>query len=360
MKPLYFTPGPAELYPTVHQHLQTALDEQIGSISHRSQKFRDIYRFTDEQLRILLNIPSSHGIFFTGSASEVWERVLLNCVEHESFHMVNGSFSRKFYDYAQSLHKFTHLLEKPFGKGFDFAETEVPEYAELVAITHNETSSGVQMRTSDIHRLKKKYSQKLFCVDMVSSAPYPDLDFGLIDSAFFSVQKAFGMPAGLGVWIASEACLEKAERLQRYDSLTIGAHHNLPTLWKLYKTFETPATPNVLFIYVLGKVAEDLNKIGIETIRKQTEEKAKALYRFLELSDGYQPFVEEERHRSQTVVVANTTKPSAEVIAAVKKAGMIVGSGYGKFKESQIRIANFPATSAGQINDLIEELKRAE
>lgn len=360
MKQVYFTPGPAELYPTVYQHLQTAMDEQVGSISHRSQKFRDIYRFADEQLRTLLNIPATHGIFFTGSASEVWERILLNCVEHESFHLVNGSFSQKFYDYAQSLHKYAHLFQKPFGKGFDVAEIEVPEYAELIAITHNETSSGVQMRVADIHKLKRKYSKKLVCVDMVSSAPYPDLDFGLIDSAFFSVQKAFGLPAGLGVWIASEACLEKAERLQRYDSMNIGAHHNLPTLWKNYKTFETPATPNVLFIYLLGKIAEDFNRIGIETIRKETEEKARMLYKFVESSPAFAPFIEEERHRSQTVVVANTTKPSADVIAAVKKANMVLGSGYGKFKESQVRIANFPATSTEQVAALIDVLKKFE
>lgn len=358
MKHTYFTPGPAELYPTFARHLQTAMDEQIGSISHRSQRFRDIYRFTDEQLRALLNIPASHGIFFTGSASEVWERVLFNCVEHESFHVVNGSFSRKFYDYAQSLHKFAHLLEKPFGEGFDATDIEVPEYAELVCLTHNETSSGVQMRPADMHKLKRKYPKKLFCVDMVSSAPYPDLDFSLIDSAFFSVQKAFGMPAGLGVWIAGKACLDKAERLQKYDSLTIGAHHTLPTLWKQYQTFETPATPNVLFIYLLGKIVEEFNQIGIATIRRQTEEKAKAIYKFLEASATYEPFVKQERHRSQTVVVATTKKPSADVIATVRKAGMVVGSGYGKFKDSQIRIANFPATSAAQMNQLLVELDR--
>jgi phosphoserine aminotransferase len=193
---------------------------------------------------------------------------------------------------------------------------------------------------------------------MVSSAPYPDLDFGLIDSAFFSVQKAFGMPAGLGVWIANRSCLEKAERLQRYESMTIGAHHTLPTLWKHYKTFETPATPNVLFIYLLGKIAEDFNKIGIDTIRKQTEEKAKMLYKFLEDSGAYSPFVNEERHRSQTVIVANTKSPSADVIATVKKAGMIVGSGYGNLKESQIRIANFPAVSVDQVASLVQELKK--
>ncbi len=360
MKQIYFTPGPAELYPTFYQHLQTALDEQVGSISHRSQRFRDIYKFADEQLRTLLNIPATHGIYFTGSASEVWERVLLNCVEHESFHAVNGSFSRKFYEYAQSLHKYAHLLEKPFGQGFEYAELEVPEYAELVCLTHNETSSGVQMRPAEMHKLKRKYPKKLFVVDMVSSAPYPDLDFTLIDSAFFSVQKAFGMPAGLGVWIAGEACLEKAERLQRYDSMTIGAHNSLPMLHKHYQTFETPATPNVLFIYLLGKIAEDFNRIGIDVIRKQTEEKARMLYKFLDNSSAFAPFVAEERYRSQTVIVANTTNPSAGVINAAKQAGMVIGSGYGKLKESQVRIANFPATSSEQVATLLKELKKGE
>ena len=358
MKNTYFTPGPAELYPTFSNHMQTALNEQIGSISHRSQRFRDIYKHTDEQLRVLLNIPVTHGIFFTGSASEVWERLLLNCVEHESFHLVNGSFSRKFFDYAQSLHKYAHIMEKPFGEGFDFAEIEVPEYAELVCVTHNETSSGVQMRPVEMHKLKRKYPKKLFCVDMVSSAPYPDLDFGLIDSAFFSVQKAFGMPAGLGVWIANQACLDKAERLRKYDSMTIGAHNTLPVLWKNYQTFETPATPNVLFIYLLGEIAEDLNRIGIETVRKQTEEKARMLYQFIESDSRYSPFVNEERHRSQTVIVANTAAPAKEVMTRAKEAGMIVGSGYGKQKDSQIRIANFPAVSVEQTAKLIEILKK--
>jgi phosphoserine aminotransferase len=192
---------------------------------------------------------------------------------------------------------------------------------------------------------------------MVSSAPYPDLDFTLVDSAFFSVQKAFGMPAGLGVWIANDACLEKAERLQQYESMTIGAHNTLPMLHKHYQTFETPATPNVLFIYLLGKIAADLNKIGVATIRRQTEERARQIYRFLETNDGFTPFVKEERHRSQTVIVAQTTRPAADVLAAVKEAGMVIGSGYGKFKDTQIRIANFPATSAEQVAKLLTRLK---
>lgn len=356
MKNTYFTAGPAQMYPTFEKHLQTALNEQLGSISHRSQKFRDIYKFTVEQLRQLMNIPDTHGIFFAGSASEIWERILLNCVEHESFHLVNGSFSKKFYEYAVSLRKYAHLLEKPFGQGFDYAEIEVPEYAEVICATQNETSAGVQMREADIHKLKRSNAKKLIAVDMVSSAPHPALDFSVVDTAFFSVQKAFGLPAGLGVWIANDRCLTKAERLQKYEDNSIGAHHNLPVLWKNYEKYETPATPNVLLIYLLGKIAEDLNQIGAETVRKETEDKAKMIYKFLENSDLYNTFVKEDRHRSRTVIVANCQKPSADIIAQVKKQGMIVGSGYGAFKDSQIRIANFPATSIEQVEALLKVL----
>jgi phosphoserine aminotransferase len=53
-------------------------------------------------------------------------------------------------------------------------------------------------------------------------------------------------------------------------------------------------------------------------------------------------------------------RPSVEVIAEAKKFGLIVGSGYGNFKDSQIRIANFPAVSIDQIAQLLNILKRIE
>lgn len=357
-KNIYFTAGPAELHPKFDVFLQQAIDEQIGSISHRSGQFKKIYQHCVENLRELMNIPDSSAILFTGSASEVWERILLNLVEHESFHLVNGSFSEKFYKYAVSLKKFAHKQEKPLGEGFSSADVEVPQYAEIICTTQNETSTGVQMREVDIHKLKRSNSKKLIAVDMVSSAPIPELDFQLIDTAFFSVQKAFGMPAGLGVWIANEKCLEKANRLKQYEDLHIGAHHSLPELWKNYKDYQTPATPNVFSIYLLGKIAEDMNKKGIENIRKETEEKGKKLYKFLESNDLFSLSVKNPEHRSKTVAVADTKIPSKEIIEKLKTRGMIVGSGYGPNKDTQIRISNFPSNTPEQIDNLIEELKK--
>lgn len=360
MKNIYFTAGPAELNPKFEEFMRQAIDEQIGSISHRSGQFRKIYQHCVENLRVLMNIPASSGIFFTGSASEVWERILLNLVEHESFHLVNGSFSDKFHKYAVSAQKFAHKFEKPIGEGFSYGEIEVPEYAELICVTQNETSTGVQMREADIHKLKRSNQKRLMAVDMVSSAPIPELDLDLIDTAFFSVQKAFGLPAGLGVWIANEKCLEKAKRLAKYDGITIGAHNNLPALWKNYETYETPATPNVLGIYLLGKVAEEMNKTGIEAIRKETDEKAKKIYKYLETSNLFNIAVKNLDHRSKTVIVADTKKSSKGIIDALKVKNMIIGSGYGPNKDTQIRISNFPSNTMEQIDLLLTALKAME
>ncbi|MES2731756.1 MAG: aminotransferase class V-fold PLP-dependent enzyme [Bacteroidota bacterium] len=362
MKKTYFTPGPAQLYPSVAHHMQTAMDEQIGSISHRSKQFRQLYQHAAEQLTELMQIPAGSGIFFLGSATEIWERSLQNCVGNESFHLVNGSFSKRFYEFALELNgknspRHAVHVEAPFGMGFDASDALIPETSELVCLTHNESSSGVSMPVAEIHALKQAHANKLFIVDVVSSAPYPDLDLSLVDSVFFSVQKAFGLPAGLGVWITNDKMLAKAEQLKA-EGHSIGTYHSLPSLFKNFKNYETPETPNVMNIYLLGKIAEEMNKKGVATIRKETDAKAQILYEFMAQSPAFDIFVQNPAHRSQTVVVANTTKPAAEVIEAVKATGNVIGSGYGSYKDKQIRIANFPTTSTADIESLIGELKK--
>lgn len=353
----YFTAGPAELYPKFEEFLQEFVDRQLGSISHRSSEFKKVYQFTDEQLRTLLAIPEENAIMFTGSASEIWEKTLESLVEFESFHLVNGSFSEKYFQYSQALHKQARALKKPVGEGFSYNEISVPEYAELVCITQNETSTGVQMREADIHKLKRSHSSKLFSIDVVSSAPIPVLDFKILDSVFFSVQKNFGMPAGLGVWIANEKCLEKSLELKA-KNINMGAHHDLPTLWKNAKTYQNPATPNVMGIFLLGKIAEDMNKTGAEQLRKTNAQNAKRLYSYFENKEGFSPSVIDTELRSKTVGVFNTSIPSSEIINKLKERNLIIGSGYGAEKDSQIRISNFVSNSTEDLELLLAEFDK--
>lgn len=163
------------------------------------------------------------------------------------------------------------------------------------------------------------------------------------------------MPAGLGVWIANEKCLEKAVSLKE-KGLSIGAHHDLPTLWKNAKNYQNPSTPNVMGIFLLGKIAEDMNKTGIDTIRKTNASNAKKIYQHFENKEGYEIFVKDPDLRSKTVAVINTSSPSSHLIQKLKAENMIIGSGYGPGKDNQIRIANFISTSTEDIEALLEKI----
>src|SRR5690606_31253114 len=114
--------------------------------------------------------------------------IIQNCCEHTSFHCVNGSFSKRFYEFSGELGRKAFKEESPFGKGFDVNTITIPAEVEIVCLTHNETSSGVCMPEKEIHTFREKNKNALIFVDAVSSLPYPAFDYSKIDSTFFSVQ----------------------------------------------------------------------------------------------------------------------------------------------------------------------------
>jgi phosphoserine aminotransferase len=337
--------------------MQTALQEKIGSISHRSKQFQEIYAHAVTGLRQLLQLPDEYEVLFLASATEIWERAVQNTVQQESFHLVNGSFSARFFETSQELGLKAQKHEVPFSQGFEVETITVPESAELVALIQNETSSGACMPVTEINQFREKAAaEALIYVDAVSSLPHPAFDFNKVDSVYFSVQKCFGLPAGLGVWLLNDRCIAKAEALAA-GGRTIGSYHSLPAMLSKAKVNQTVETPNVLDIYLLGKVVEDMNAKGTEAIRKETVAKADTIYTYLGESNTFTPAVENPQHRSPTTIVANTSVPASEVNKRLAEFDMAVGSGYGKYKESQIRIANFPAHSPEQVTALVTKLK---
>lgn len=349
-----FTPGPSQLYFTVSDHAKQAFKEGIPSISHRSKSFEQISKSATDGLRHLLSIPADYQIFFTGSASEVWERSIQNLVEEKSFHLVNGSFSKRFFEIAQLLNKKVEKLEATEGQGFP-DQINVPQGTEVIAVTQNETSTGVSLPLEMIYRLKEQNPNALVVVDAVSSLPYPDIDLTKIDSIFFSVQKGFGMPAGLGVWIVNQKCIAKAEQLLK-KGLSIGSYHNIPSLLSHAVKNQTPETPNVLGIYLLSKVVEDFNRRGVNLLRKETEYKATLLYQALEQHSLIKAFVKDKKFQSKTVIVAESGSHTENLTKFLSERGLYPGDGYGPFKKTQLRFANFPAHSKEQYESLIDRL----
>jgi phosphoserine aminotransferase len=349
-----FTPGPSQLYFTVPDHIKAALRENIASLSHRSSAFEKIMADLITGLRELLSIPAGHSVFFTSSATEIWERSIQNLVAEKSFHFVNGAFSKRYHEIAIQLGKKASTSQVQEGEGFR-GNMNVEKDTELIAITQNETSTGASWPLEDIYALRKDFPAALIVVDAVSSLPYPAFDFQQVDSVFFSVQKGFGLPAGLGVWIVNDRCLAKADSLLK-QGINIGTYHNLPTLNTFAKKNQTPETPNVLGLYLLNKIVHDFLRRGAQVIRKETEYKAAILYQALQQHPLASPFVKDAAFQSKTVVVAETGANTKTISQALQHKGLFPGDGYGKAKDSQLRFANFPAHSKEQYELLVDTL----
>lgn len=344
IKKTYFTVGPSQLYPGLATMMNEALKNNVASISHRSDDFRKIYRQTKQALINLLNIPADYHIFFLGSSIEIMEKIITSCVKQASVHLVNGAFGEKFYETAIINGKKARKIN--YGsEGFKAEKLRFPKETEMICLTQNETSTGVAIPVTAINKLRQLNPRPLLAVDIVSSAPDVNLNWNLIDLGFFSVQKGFGLPAGMAVLIASQKAIRQAEKLVKTGQ-TVPGFHNLLTLAEKEADYQTPETPNVLGIYLLGKIAQKMRKKTLKTIREETKKKADLIYRTVNKADW----------RSKTIIVIKTNFASEIIIDKLNRAGLVVSNGYGENKGKQIRIANFPAHSVQKVRKLCKYL----
>ncbi|MFY7860842.1 MAG: aminotransferase class V-fold PLP-dependent enzyme, partial [Chitinophagales bacterium] len=227
----------------------------------------------------------------------------------------------------------------------------IENQVELIAITHNETSTGIKNTEQFIHSIKDAHPRKILAVDTVSSAPFVNLDYTKVDMTFFSSQKAFGLPPGLGIWVINN---ELADRLIERN-ISKGAHNTLSDYVSNYKTFETPSTPNVMGVYLLAKISDEMNRIGIDNLRKELFEKKK----FLQNLFSNNEWVANENlteSSSDTVFNVRLKKDKSETITFLKNHHIICSEGYGRFKPTHIRFSNFPANTWEDLDYLSKAL----
>lgn len=351
----FFTPGPGQLFPTVKSNINRAIENNILSISHRSLEFKDIYQQTSDNIKKLLMIPDEYYILFVSSATEAMERILQSTVSDKSYHLVCGAFSNRAYQIARNLSLKSEYFEYDFKNIDTLADNTIPKDFEQIWVTQTETSTGLSISNQVITNLNNKNPDKLLVVDAVSGLPYVDLEYSKIDAAFFSVQKGFGLPAGLGVIIASPRLIKHSEKLF-HDKQFNNSYHNLWNIFQKAQKRQTIETPNVLNIYLLGKICKNMSKIGIDVIRKETEDKAQMIINKVTEHPEFNMAISNDNCLAKTVLVINYYKNVKSLHQKLLKANIIVGNGYGDNKDSQIRIANFPTHSINDFKQLADVL----
>jgi phosphoserine aminotransferase len=304
-----------------------------------------------------LNIPDDFYVFFLSSATECMERIVQNLVERKTYHFVNGYFAERFLNISKQLGKETEYIKSEYGKDFNWDDENISDDAEMICVTHNETSTGVIFDSNKIYDLKKKHPEKIMAVDIVTSVPYYQFDFNYIDVAFFSVQKGFGLPPGLGVMVCRKNLIKKAKELNN-KGIVIGTYNSFLKLAANADKNQTTMTPNIPAIYLLGKTCETILDKGVDTMRIDTEKKANLIYNFFDKHPNIKPFVKDRELRSLTTIVLETELDTTKVLAKLEYNDFVVSKGYGDFKDKHIRIGNFPMHKLEDVSNLIYLFKK--
>ena len=357
MQKIYLTPGPSHPYPRIREFMDEAWSRDIPAISHRGKAFSDVYSRTATAIKLLMDVPSDYTVMFVSSATEAMERTVQGVVYERSHHFIQGEFAEKWYKIARQLGKRPTATRAPAGR--PFPSFLVPAGTELVCITHNETSTGAIVPQPVLDKLVTSTHRPLVALDVVSSAPMTTLPWPFLDIVFFSVQKAFGLPAGLGVLIASPRAVQKSLELEAAGG-QIGSYHSLPQLVSAAQKLQTPTTPNVMGIYLLGSVAEDMLNRGVGDLRAENAKRAAQLYEIVSGHKHMQPFVTEDSWRSPTVIVAEVTKGNDHLMRHMAEQQLVLGKGYKDFADAHVRIANFPAMDAQTFDLLLQRLRQYE
>ncbi|HMP99298.1 MAG TPA: aminotransferase class V-fold PLP-dependent enzyme [Cyclobacteriaceae bacterium] len=338
-----FYPGPSRVYDDIPLYVKEAHKLGILGISHRSEAFMGISKKTISLLKEKLNIPASYTVFFVSSATECWEIIAQSLHSTLSYHIYNGDFGKRWYAYTHKIKTDTvaisfALEEEPDAKDYIFKDAHA-----LICLTQNETSNGTQLNNTFIRQIRKNNPLHLIAVDATSSMAGFKLDFKSADIWFASVQKCFGLPAGMGIMVCSKNALARAKSIGEQN------HYNsLSLMIDKMQHWQTTYTPNVMNIYLLMRVMEAYP--GIEKVHQQILERYHSWISFFTDAKQFKLLIQNDALRSRTVICLSSSEKNIKAIKhAAAKAGFLLGDGYGKLKSTTIRIANFPALKDKEI-----------
>ena len=343
---LSFYPGPSKVHPEALGYIQEAFEQGIVSMNHRSTQFEELLEATFQELHAKWNIPANYSIYFVSSATEAWEIVTQSLVRKKSIHLYNGAFGKKWANYAKSVAECHE-----FSIGQSLAEVSLhigPIKGDTLCLVQSETSngSGQQIRRADFQFTE----DAIIAVDATSSMGGIELPWNEADVWLASVQKCIGIPAGMGLMICSPKALTRAKEVGR------ATHYNdILFLEENRRLFQTQMTPNVLGIYLVYRLTQQLPSLS-ETHRA-TLAKLKIWTDFWDKQSDFTYLIERGNLRLPTVLALKGPEEKIQTLLThCQVNGIELGKGYGEWKNTTFRIANFPAHTIEDIETLIKHL----
>lgn len=348
----FFLPGPTEVHPDV-------LAAQNGQmIGHRGHAIQELLGSIDAGLKPVFQTERP-VIVSTSSASGLMEAAVRNgVVDGKVLSLVNGAFSGRFAKIAEACGCDVERFEIEWGHVHDpeaVADRLAGGGFDAVTVSHSETSTGALQDLETIARVVGEREDTLLLVDSVTGVGGVETrtdDWG-VDFILTGSQKALALPPGLAFGVANDAMLERSAKAPAK-----GWYFDLVDLHDQITEHQTPATPAVSLLYALDF---QLKRMAAEGMESRWDRHAKMQARTVhwvgemrERGVDIDVFAA-EGHRSPTVSCITSPEPG-RVVAEMFARGWVIGGGYGKIKDSTLRIGHMGDHTLEELDGLLEVL----
>ncbi|MCH7906386.1 MAG: aminotransferase class V-fold PLP-dependent enzyme [Chloroflexi bacterium] len=324
------------------------------TIDHRGPDFSKLTLEVLDGLKQVFKTQSD-VLVFPASGTGAWEAALVNTLSPGDRILMfeTGQFATLWCAMARKLDIEVDFIPGDWRHGVDPAQIEARlaedsgHEIKAVAVVHNETSTGVASRISDVRRaIDDANHPALLIVDTISSLgsiDYRHDEWG-VDVTVGGSQKGLMLPPGLGFNAVSERARAAASeaRLPR-------------SYWDWEGMLETnpqgffPYTPSTNLLYGLREALQMLREEGLDAVFARHDRFAGAT-RAAVGEWGLELLAQDEREYSSSLTAIITPEGhDADYLRKVilERFDMSLGTGLGKVKGWTFRIGHL-----GDLNDL--------
>ena len=340
-----FIPGPTNVHPDVLAKMATPM------IGHRTPEASVLQKSISDKLKKLM-FTENKILLSTSSGTGLMEGAIRSITLKKAIVFSTGAFGNRWHELALLNGIDADLHDEESGNPV-LPET-IDRYLktgkyDTMAITHNETSTGVMNPLDIISEVMQKYPKVIWMVDAVSSLGGVKIETDKlgIDVCISSSQKALALPPGLSLASISEKTEERLKKIGHR-----GYYLDLLTLCEYIdkRNNQYSSTPSLSHMFALDFQLDRIFKEGLENrfirhieIAEYMINWANHFFRVYP-SPGFESL-------TVTCIANNRQINIPDLNKELQLRNMVISNGYGSLKDKTFRIGHM-----GELNieDMME------
>lgn len=347
-----FIPGPTWVHPDVLTKMGTPM------MGHRTKEASELQRRITEKMQRLM-FTKNKILLSTSSGTGLMEGAIRCSTLKKAIVFSVGAFGKRWWELAKLNGIDADLHEETPGQPTLPATVEhylkTGNY-DTVAITHNETSTGIMNPIEAISEVMRRYPEVVWMVDAVSSLGGVKIEADRlgIDILITSSQKALALPPGMAIAAVSRKAEERFEKVGRK-----GYYLDLGTMIRFIdkKDHQYHCTPSLSHMFALDFQLDRIEKENAENRFIRHIEMAEFTINWA--SHFFEVFCMPGFESMTVTCIKNTRDINISGLnKELSEKGMLISNGYGDLKDKTFRIGHMGDLTLEDMQEVTTEIEK--